>query len=62
VCRRQRRPGRVDILKKCFKGRKDPEGLREWYKRTCANGDPKGLDPYKWDIVEVNRDLMKLKF
>ncbi|ESZ91771.1 hypothetical protein SBOR_7841 [Sclerotinia borealis F-4128] len=50
-------PGWED-LKKVFKGRKaDPR--KDWYKDSCANGDPKGLDPYKWDIVEVNGTLAK---
>lgn len=49
-------------LKRCFKGKKDPEGRRDWYKYTCANGDPKGLDPFRWDILEVNRRLLKMTF
>jgi hypothetical protein len=44
------------------KKRKDPEGLKEWYMNTCANGDPNGLDPYSWDIFEVNDGLTETKW
>jgi hypothetical protein len=27
----------------------------------CANGDPKGLDSYKWDVLEMNDELQKKK-
>jgi hypothetical protein len=27
----------------------------------CANRDPDGLNPWKWDIFEVNSELGKLK-
>jgi hypothetical protein len=54
--------GGWEDLKNVFKkGKKDPEGLKEWYKTSCANGDPKGLDPYKWDIFDVNDELTKIK-
>ena len=55
-------PGWED-LKDLFtkKGKKDPEGMREWYKRLCANGDPKGLDPYRWSILDVNDALGEIK-
>ena len=43
------------------KGKKDPEGRKEWYKKYCANGDPKGLDPYKWSVVDVNDALAEIK-
>jgi hypothetical protein len=39
------------------KGKKDRDGLKEWYKKSCANGDPKGLDPYRWSILDVNDAL-----
>jgi hypothetical protein len=49
-------------LKNVFKkGKKDPKGLKEWYKTSYANGDPKGLDPYKWDIFDVNDELARIK-
>jgi hypothetical protein len=48
-------------LKKVFRGGKDAEGLREWYKSECVNGDPTGLDPYKWDILDVNDALEEIK-
>jgi hypothetical protein len=44
------------------KGKKDPEGRKEWYKRFCANGDPKGLDPYRWSILDVNDALGEIKW
>ncbi|KIX01186.1 uncharacterized protein Z518_08911 [Rhinocladiella mackenziei CBS 650.93] len=53
-------PGWED-LKAAFKKRNDPEGKREWYKTICANGDPKGLDPFKWDILDVNDQLCEIK-
>lgn len=43
------------------KGKRDPENRRQWYKTYCANGDPKGLDPYKWSIIEVNDRLALIK-
>jgi hypothetical protein len=42
-------------------GKRDLEGLKGWHKTSCANGDPKGLDPYKWDIFDVNDELAKIK-
>ncbi|KAF2666813.1 hypothetical protein BT63DRAFT_481285 [Microthyrium microscopicum] len=51
-----------EYLKSVFKkGKKDPEGLKEWYKTTCTNGDPKGLDPYRWDMLDVNDGLTSVK-
>lgn len=54
-------PGWEDLKNVFKKGKKDPDGRKEWYKRMCANGDPKGLDPYKWDLLEVNDELAKIK-
>lgn len=50
-------------LKEVFnkKGKKDPDGLKEWYRGDCDNGDPKGLDPYKWEILDVNDILQQIK-
>lgn len=48
-------------LKASFKKRGDADGQKAWYKQVCANGDPKGLDPYKWDISDVNDELAKIK-
>ncbi|KAL8860191.1 MAG: hypothetical protein Q9178_003455 [Gyalolechia marmorata] len=53
-------PGWED-LKNAFKKQKGDKSRREWYKTMCANGDPKGLDPYKWDILDVNDQLMKVE-
>jgi hypothetical protein len=43
------------------KGKRDPEGLKDWYKKSCANGDPKGLDLYRWSILDVNDALAKIE-
>ncbi|OCL13402.1 hypothetical protein AOQ84DRAFT_385428 [Glonium stellatum] len=55
-------PGWED-LKALFKSKtkRDPDGRRQWYKSSRANGDPKGLDPWKWDIFEVNEALARIK-
>lgn len=37
--------------------KKDPEGLREWYRDTCLNGHGGAFDPYKWNMNEVIWDL-----
>jgi hypothetical protein len=47
-------------LKAAFK-RNDPSGRKDWYKHICANGDPKGFDPFKWSILDVNDELSKIK-
>lgn len=39
----------------------DPEGLREWFKEICGNGDPRGLNPYAWDIFPVNQELEEIE-
>ena len=37
---------------------KDEEGQTDWYKKGgCANGDPKGLNAFEWDMMGVNTDL-----
>ena len=53
-------PGWED-LKNAFKKPRGNKWRREWYKTACANGDPKGLDPYKWDILEVNDQLREVE-
>lgn len=50
--------GGWENLKKEFKKQKGDRYLKDWYKNTCANGDPKGLDPYKWSILDVNDGLL----
>ena len=40
---------------------KDPMDLKDWYREECANGDPKGLDPWTWNIRDVNAELMKME-
>jgi hypothetical protein len=48
-------------LKNVFKrGRKDPNGFKVWYKESCLNGDQTGLDPYDWDMFDVNEGLLEL--
>jgi hypothetical protein len=54
-------PGWENLKNVFKKGRKDPEGLKNWYKMRCANGDSKGLDPYKWEMLDVNDALVKIK-
>ena len=39
---------------------KDEDGTREWYKKHCFNGDPKGLNPHEFDKLNVNDDLSKI--
>ena len=53
-------PGWED-LKEAFKKTKggDKE-RREWYKKYCLNGDPKGLDPHNWSILDVNAQLSEV--
>ncbi|KAL9034377.1 MAG: hypothetical protein Q9214_007070 [Letrouitia sp. 1 TL-2023] len=48
-------------LKEAFKKRNGDKDLREWYKTVCLNGDRKGLDPWKWDIFDVNDRLCDIK-
>lgn len=38
--------------------------LRDWYEKTCANGDPAGLKGekvWRWDQDEINEDLVDLR-
>lgn len=53
-------PGWEDLKKEFKKSRGDKE-RKDWYKTMCANGDPKGLDPWKWDMLDVNEQLEKIK-
>ena len=53
-------PGWED-LKAAFKKQKGGKERKDWYKTICLNGDPKGLDPYEWDILGVNDELQKIK-
>ncbi|KAL8916009.1 MAG: hypothetical protein Q9208_008740 [Pyrenodesmia sp. 3 TL-2023] len=48
-------------LKKAFTKPKGDRELKEWYKNVCANGDRKGLDPWKWDLMDVNAALENIK-
>ena len=51
-------------LKIAFKNprRAGNRDLVKWYKHECLNGDPGGLDPYKWDILDTNDDLREAGF
>jgi hypothetical protein len=40
---------------------RDEDDRRQWYKEYCANGDPKGLNPYAWSILDVNQELEAVK-
>ena len=52
-------PGWED-LKATFAKRGGDKFLKDWYKNTCANGDAKGLDPWKWDICKINEELSEV--
>lgn len=53
--------GGWEDLKEAFKHPKKAENWERvsWYKSGCLNGDKKGLDPYKWDVILVNYELEK---
>lgn len=53
--------GGWEDLKDAFKKESDPEGRKNWYKKFCYNGDPEGLDPYKWSILDVNDELAEIE-
>ncbi|KAL8668588.1 MAG: hypothetical protein Q9168_006787 [Polycauliona sp. 1 TL-2023] len=53
-------PGWED-LKNAFRKPRGDKALRDWYKNTCYNGDAEGLDPYKWDILDVNDQLREVR-
>lgn len=40
---------------------RDEDDKRQWYKTICLNGDPKGLNPYAWSILDVNDGLQLIK-
>ena len=46
-----------ECLKEAFAKPRGDKSLKEWYKKQCANGDAKGLDPWNWDILEINEEL-----
>lgn len=47
-------------LKECFqKPETDSDNRQKWFKTACMNGNRKGLDPWKWDMREVNKQLEK---
>lgn len=58
--------GRIgwEDLKNAFKHprRAGNRDLVKWYKDGCVNGDPGGLDPYKWDILDINDGLREAGF
>ena len=45
-----------EALKDAFKhpGKADPDDQKSWYKAECLNGEKKGLDPYKFSVLDVN--------
>ncbi|KAI4219280.1 MAG: hypothetical protein L6R36_008431 [Xanthoria steineri] len=47
-------------LSNAFRRQKGDRSKTEWYKTVCVNGDPNGLGPYKWDILEVNEWLREV--
>ncbi|KAF2140855.1 uncharacterized protein K452DRAFT_298936 [Aplosporella prunicola CBS 121167] len=53
-------PGGWDELKDLFRKPRAKDERKDWYKNGgCLNGDPKGLDPYRWDVLDVNDGLME---
>ena len=54
----------INMLQDLFQHprKKDPDDRKGWYKNHAANGDPTGLDPWKWSLIEVNDELKKLEF
>ncbi|KAL8895426.1 MAG: hypothetical protein Q9207_008180 [Kuettlingeria erythrocarpa] len=46
-------------LEKAFTKQKGDRELKEWYRNVCANGNKKGLDAWKWDLMDVNAALEK---
>lgn len=55
-------PSGWEEVKRAFAGSTEPRAaeLREWYTTYCSNGDREGLNPWKWDIFEVNQRLASL--
>ena len=53
--------GGWEHLKALFtnKRMRDEDDRKGWYKKECHNGDPKGLEPWKWDLLDVNDDLFE---
>ena len=50
--------GGWEALKDAFaKTKGGDKELKDWYKRDCPNGDKKGLNPYQWDILDINDKL-----
>ena len=47
-------------LKTQFKKQRGDKDLKDWYKNMCANGDEKGLDPWKWSMLDVNDELQRV--
>lgn len=47
------------MLKELFakKDMPDPDKSRPWYRTQCANGNRRGLDPWKWNMRDVNKQL-----
>lgn len=50
-------PGWEDLKDTFKKTRGGDKYRKDWYKNVCLSGDKKGLDPYKWDILDVNARL-----
>lgn len=55
--------GGWEYLKDEFrKARAGDRELREWCKKSCYNGEGKGLDPYKWDLLDINAKLGEVRW
>jgi hypothetical protein len=60
-------PAGWEELKAVFKNKRsnardaERQQLKAWYKNICANGERRGLDPWKWDINAVNITLAGIR-
>ena len=50
-----------DELKEAFAKPRGDKERKEWYKRMCSNGDKRGLDPWKWDMLRINEELDEVR-
>lgn len=55
--------GGWEALKRIYRKKRcnrDDKDLKDWFENDCLNGDPDGLDPYQWDILDVNAELTEM--
>lgn len=54
----------AEDVRNAYKKRGGDKDLREWYEKTCINGDPAGLKGekvWRWDQAEINGHLVHLR-